>query len=248
MTKAEIKKKHPEHSMKIKDGKEKTKKIDLKDIIVEGKTTENNKEKKVEKVKAESIDNDEEPSWYHYLIVLVVIAVIIFGIMFLINLGNPDETIKGEKNGLFYTFKYNYDGTDYNIHFRTDEMTLINEDLLIEPTLEDILNSNNLTMMFYNINGTDNSQLTIGSSFLTSFLTGVHNMKFADFVSVEKEDFNCNGSTLGNKFILIDPSSNREGIFYNKTNGCIQFETYNASRTILLTEKFVYNSISVEDE
>jgi len=127
-------------------------------------------------------------------------------------------------------------------------MTLINENLIIEPELVDILNSNNITMMFYNLNGTDNSKVAIGSSFLTSFLTGVHDMEFADFLSVNKTDFNCNNSTLGNKYILVDPYSNREGIFYNQTNGCIRFETYNPSRTILLTEKFVYNLISEDEE
>jgi len=232
MTKTEVKKKHLKKTKKVEDVK-----------------SEKIKSEKVEKVEAESVDDlkDDEPSWYHYVIILAVIALVFFGIMFLIEMGKPEMKINGEKEGLFYKYEYNFSNRMYNVYFRTDEMTLIETQIPIELSLDEMLNSRNISMLFVNYNGTDNGKVGIGASFLTSFLTGVHNMNFARIESVNESEFNCNNSTIDSKIILFKPYSKREGIFYNLENGCIEFETYQANRTLLLTEKFVYYNI-IENE
>ena len=161
-----------------------------------------------------------------------------------------DKTIQEEKEepkttqSTFQTMRYTYDNKPYNIHLRTSQETLKNEEIKTEVKLEEIIDSTDLTMLFQEVNGIDNSKLAKGSTFLTSFLSGVHDMKFVDFRTVENDKLNCDESTLEHKYILFKPYSNREGIFYNEVNGCMIIETKKADRLIFLTEKFVYDIIT----
>lgn len=201
-----------------------------------------------ENKKTKKKDSDE-PSWYHYLIVLVVIGLIVFGIVGLSNLNKSGkneitqvDNSTGEKV-IFHKYKYEYNGKTINIAFRNTEEVLYDFQLNSEVDLKDILNSQHLNMMFYEYNGTDNGYVGIGSGFLTSFLTVVHNMHFDKIETVDKENFTCNNSTPENKYLLFDPYSDREGIFYDLETGCVKFETYDAKRMILLTEKLVYDNV-----
>ena len=161
---------------------------------------------------------------------------------------NIDTTIKEKveikkptpQKTTFYKKEYIYDSKSYNIQLRTEEEILKNKEITLEVDMADIVDSESITMLFQKMDGYASTQVTIGSSFLTSFLSGIHDTKFADFREETQDKFNCDKSTLENKYILFMPYSNREGVFYDKTNGCITFETSDSSRTIILTEKLAY--------
>ncbi len=104
-----------------------------------------------------------------------------------------------------------------------------------------MLNTLNFSRTFFIYNGTDNGQVAVTSIKVRNFLKYVYNVNF-DGVFYFNES-NCSNSNLNSKVMVFDINSTRNGVFYNKKNGCVTFETTSAKNIVLLGDKFIYEMI-----
>lgn len=203
------------------------------------------KEKEVvEDVEVLTEINDDEPSWYHYLLVFVIMGLIflgIYGIYYFVEGKNFSEPINNQSVLIKYPYKVG--NITYNLYFENSFEELENMDVEFNLNKLDLLNTQTFTMSFLEYNGTDNGQVSKGSTKLVSFLRLVYNFKFDEGSFVMHNVTNCTSSSLENKVIVFNPYSDKEGVFYNSTNGCIEFLTYNATHTVDLVDKFMYEII-----
>ena len=184
---------------------------------------------------------DDEPSWYHYLIVIIVIGAI-FGLAY----GGyyfftENDTNNFENKTMLYKYPYKVGNVTYNLHFESSLEDLSNMKYTIEPQKIDILNTINFRLSFMQYNGTDNGEVSKGSTKLASFLRHVHHYKFTNESFVNYNKTNCSSSTKRNKVIVFDPYSETNGVFYNETNGCIRFSTNDPQKMVDITDKFIYD-------
>lgn len=205
----------------------------------------------VEKVNAEDVAQDDEPSWYHYLIVLLIMAAIIFipwGIYTLYeNSIDTDLNISNNNSNLVLTkFPYKKGNITYNLYFHNSILEIEGMNFPVQVNKLDLLNTQNFIMAFDIYNGTDNGEVTRGSTKMTSFLSTVYRFKFGENSFVRINQTNCENSTLNMKVITYNPYSNREGIFYNQSNGCIQFETNEPTHIVDLVDNLIYGVVTSE--
>lgn len=200
---------------------------------------------KVEKVDAELI-NDDEPNWYHYLIVLLIFASV-FGVLYVGYTFFYEEEVQIPSNSSVLT-KYPYikGNITYNLYFHNSISEIENMSFPVQVDKLDLLNTKNFIMAFDEYNGTDNGEVTRGSTKMVSFLRTVYRFKFAQGSFVRVNETNCLNSTLSSKVIIYDPYSSREGVFYNETNGCIKFETSEPTHLVDLVDKLIYEVVTSE--
>ncbi len=201
------------------------------------------KKKKVEKVKAEKADDSGEPSWYHYVIVLLTFAGLFALAYYSYQFFEDETTINESIKVVFYTYPYKQGETTYNIKFRTapDELDSLN--YTIEPNKMDILNTDEFTFVFLDYIGTDNGEVSKGSTMLLSTLRQIFDFNFEqdNFKMINETD--CTQSTLSHKIILFNPYSNTTGVYMDE-NGCLEFLTDDPKIMPTLVDKFVYNLIT----
>lgn len=193
-------------------------------------------------------ESDEEPSWYHYVIVLLVL----FGIIGLLYGGfeiydkyysAPNQEIGNMSTT--YNYPYKVGNITYNIQMNYPIETIKNFTYPLEVSKYDILNSIELIMTFKEYNGTDNGKVTIAGSKLTTFFKRVYHFSFEPEVNFKTfNETTCLNSTKQNKVIIYDIYSNKSGVFYDKDSGCIEIQAQNAEEIIKITDYFMYNLIN----
>lgn len=212
------------------------------------------KSKKVEKVSAESIVKDDEPSWYHYLIVIVVFILVGSGIYytydFIENFGEVDIPLDNLTNitkpAELFNYPYKVGNVTYNIKFHNSIEDIESMDYIIEPNRMDILNTISIDMSFYDYNGTDNGQVSTGSTTLLSFLKLVYHFNFDAESFKMYNETNCSDSSMRDKIIMFNPYVNQTGVFMDD-NGCIEILSDEPAKIVDLVDKFIYTLVK-EDE
>ena len=149
------------------------------------------------------------------------------------------------KNDKHVKIKYPYikDNVTYNLYFHNTIEDIKNMNFPIEITKQNLLNTQNFIMSFDTYKGNTNGEVGIASTKLVSFLQFVYKYDFNQSSFKRITEFDCSDSTKQNKIITFNPKSDREGIFYNQTNGCIQFETQNPKHMADLIDKLIYEYI-----
>ena len=195
--------------------------------------------KPVEKVEAKDVSKkDNEPSWYHYLLVLLIFAGVVgvFWVGYVFFVEDNDSSPSGP---IMYKYVYKVGNVTYNLYFESQISELDKMDVVIEPSKYDVLNTVNFMMAFLEYNGSDNGQIAKGSTKLTSFLKFVYSFNFGNESFLKIDEISCENSTRKNKVIVFDPYQNVTGIFMDE-NGCIEFVTDDPKKMVGLVDKFIY--------
>lgn len=187
--------------------------------------------------------DDGEPSWYHYVIIFLVLGGIlgVFYGGFEIYDKYYGEEISFDPLSTTFNYPYQVGNITYNIqmHYPIDEIKKSNYS--IEVSRLEILNSIELIMSFDDYNGTDNGKVTIAGSKLTTFFKKVYHFSFDAETNFKKfNESNCETSDKQNKVIMYNPYSNRSGVFYNSETSCIEILSQNADEIVKVTDYFMY--------
>ena len=209
-------------------------------VIVSKKEVEEDLKKKPIKKKD---PKEDEPSWYHYLIVLgaffTVFAVIYFAFeIFDTQDANPQVLTQT------YPYEHKVGNVTYSINFHYPLEELLVTSYPIEVNEQDFFNSITMRIGFLEYNGTDNGRVTIASSKMVSLLKGVYHFQFPveRFVRFN-ETMSCLNSTSSDKILVYNPYSNRNGVFIDE-NSCITVEATNADELVKVNDKFIFNLIA----
>ena len=184
---------------------------------------------------------EEEPKWYHYVIVLSIIAAIV-GVFYL-------------SYQIFFDKKCHFSGSlidYYKLEYKNEQgeskyycswhtkSTLENFKLHYEINLPDLLNAENL---IYTRNLEDeNSKGDLKHSQLNTQTQITFNYGIKTLTDEKYQSYTCKNSTKKNKVVHFK-KSNKTGVYYNKQNGCISFEAKNISQMPLIVEKIIYELI-----
>lgn len=212
---------------------------------------EKKKEKAVAEKVAAPIEKSDEPSWYHYVIILLVFSGIILafvlGFSYFEDKDNVSPNGKVEpKRPTFYNYDYQLGQTTYHLKFRTDPEVLKDLDYVIEPTKMDLLNTKDFIFAFNEYNGTDNGEVSKGSSMLISTLKLVYKFKIPVENIVLFNETNCSSSNEDYKMIVFDAYSNVTGVFMDEDTYCIHIETQDPKDMSKLVDKFIYDIVNEE--
>ncbi len=205
--------------------------------------------KEIEK-EAKSIEIKEdsgEPSWYHYVIVFLVFfaAIGIFYGAFEVYDNFFGDTKNVEDLKKTYIYPYKLGNTTYNVEFHYPIDELVQMTYPIEVSTLDLINSIEIINSFYEYNGTDNGKVTVTASKITSFFKRVYFFSFdADVNFKSINESNCTTSTLRDKVIIYDPYSDKNGVFYNESNGCIQVLSQTPDDLIKVGDYFIFSLIN----
>ena len=193
-------------------------------------------------------ESDDEPRLYHYAVVILIIVGIFFGMYFSFNLysqyfgGDEVENVNGST---LYMYSHKIANVTYNLKFHSPVSDFESSNLITEPEKIDVLNTRELIFTFKEYNGSDNGKVTVTSGFLLSFFRNVYAFSFNPEENVKLfNESNCNTSNKSYKVVIFDPYSEREGVFYNETNGCITIESQTPERLIFVGEKFAYDILN----
>lgn len=173
--------------------------------------------------KKEDSEIEEQPSWFHYVIIVGVLAIILFGIylVFEINDRNSTPDINQTANESdVYIYKYTQGNITYNIELNAPLADLEKYNFTIEPTKYDVLNTVNFKFSFDTYNGTDNGQVSLSAIKLRRFLDKIYFFNFdANKSFVKTDEITCENSTQSRRVVLFQPRSNESGVFI-EDNGC----------------------------
>jgi len=214
--------------------------------MVENKK-EDSKIKKEFTSKIKKSKKDEEPSWYHYLIVILVFVLIFFAISnfnFFYNKVVPVQINQNITKLPVYKYTHEENGKKYNFEFNSPVDELKNYNVPIEVSKYTMLNSKEITFSFQNYSKLDNKDISISSVKLMRLLKYYFHFSFNKGNFQMSSNFSCLNSTLDNKVLTFNPYQNKSGVFYNQTNGCIKVYS-NSSRGVLkVTDKFLFDLVN----
>ncbi|MCA9486284.1 MAG: hypothetical protein H6500_01045 [Candidatus Woesearchaeota archaeon] len=193
---------------------------------------------------------ESEPSWYHYLIVLFIFACVagIFYLAFSMYQMHESTQTPTTEDPFTYPHAYKVGNVTYNIHFHKPFDELAKLTYPLEVSKIDLLNSRELIFGFSYYNGSDNGQVTTAASMLQSFFAQVYFFSFekeVNFVRINESD-PCLNSTVQNKYLVFQPYSERSGIFYTPSNGCILVEAQSPEELVTVADYWLYNLIEAK--
>jgi len=197
-------------------------------------------------VEKKSKSDSKEPSWYHYLIVIIIFGLIFMGIYYITNPSNSSPIIVNNNVTKMQTYKYVHEenGKTYNFEFHSPVVELNSYKVPVGVTKYDLLNSKSITFSFLNYSTSDNKFISISSVKMMRLLKYYFNFNFNKNNFQMSSNFSCLNSTLENKVLTFNPYRNSTGVFYNKTNGCINIYS-NSSRGVLkVTDKFLLDLVN----
>lgn len=198
-------------------------------------------EKKVSKKKVE----DDEPSWYHYVIVLLVIFGVFGVLYFVFEVYDSNSKVSGKDDlddfAKTYNYPYKVGNVTYNIKFDYPVDEIVQGEVLIEPTKLDLLNTVRMHMVFYEYNGTDNGKVTVAATKFYSFFSNVYHMGFGENMMINESS--CENSSLKDKVVVFDIYSDRTGVFYDENNGCVRVESEKVEDFVLVLDSLLYSLV-----
>jgi hypothetical protein len=211
----------------------------------------NSKIKKGEpKVVEDKVEVDEEPSWYHYVIVLLVFFAIVYGVFFLYHFFTV-QSYEDVKNSEEYVAKYYYKhkigNVTYNIQITLPEEDILNLKYHNDISHFDLLNSYKYTFLFENYTGGDNGFVTISSIKLRRFLSTIYFANFNNESFKEVPEISCKNSTFSKRVITFRVNQNVSGIFEDE-NGCIIFSSRSAKELPLVVDYALLSVLKEEEE
>jgi hypothetical protein len=207
-----------------------------------------NKEEIEKEAKSMKVKEDEgEPSFFHYAgVLLVIIGIItVFYVSFEVYENFFGEDLVVEDLKKTYIYPYKLGNTTYNIEFHYPITELVGLNYPLEVTDLDLINSVEIINSFSEYNGTDNGKVTVTASKITSFLKRVYFFSFEADVNFKMiNESNCTTSTKRDKVILYNPYSDKDGVFYNESNGCIQVLASSPDNLIKVGDYFIFSLIN----
>lgn len=209
--------------------------------------------KKVSNIKEKKITNkqkdnqNDNPSWYHYVFVLFCFFLIIYGIILIYDFYEKRYFLEKQENIsnlILHNIEYKVGNVTYNLNFRNSREDLKNSNIIIQPTKIDVLNTLRFNFSFLNYSSQDNLEVLKASTLFVRFLGRVYKFQFNSNDFNNFENLNCSLSNNDYKVVVFNPYSKKEGIFFNKSNGCIEFLTNDSKRMNFLVEKFIFELIN----
>jgi len=207
------------------------------------------------KIKKEVVDkeisikkvDDNEPSWYHYVIVLLFFGSVFWVVWFAFSFYDEQPIdIHNSSNVVLHKYPYVVGNVTYNIYFQNSVDEIESMDFVVEPNKLDVLNTRRFVMSFMDYNGADNGEVTKSSTKVISFLKNVYRFKFDKDSFKMINESNCSTSSINYKVVLFNPYSNVTGVFYNNSNGCIEFLADSPDKIVSLSDKFIYDVINAK--
>lgn len=209
--------------------------LNIEKEVVSNKPKHNSQNKQVE----------DEPSWYHYVIVLILFFGFFAGIYYFAFGNENSQDNQGNiylKNNT-YIYKHVVGNKTFNIEFENSLYKLDNYDMENQVNVEDIWSSNNIYLSFDIYNGTDNKYVSTTSVKIMKLFKYLYGFDIGTENILDYSNYTCLNSTIDNKIITFNPYSNRDGVYYNSSNGCIQIESINVEDFILVGDKFLYGLV-----
>ena len=232
--------------------KKNSKDLEDKKSLKKSEKIERVKGEKIEKVKPEKVLlEDDEPSWYHYVIILGVFFGTILGVYFgyeYYDMKKKDNLENYEPLRETFIYDYKVGNITYNLEFHNTFDYIERHNIIVEVTKENIWESRNITFAFYEYNGTDNRYVSTASVKFMKLLKYVYNINFDDTNSFKMiSEVNCSTSTVKSKVVVFYPYSDKNGVFYNETNGCIEVLSRTPKEMVLVEDTLMYNLIVKEN-
>lgn len=211
--------------------------------------------------------NNSEPSWYHYVIVLLVFVLIFIGIyhFFIVNndsnnsnlnsgeisnhvVVNENGTILNTSSNINEIFSnvYKFEtelstGTKINLDLNSPVSELKDWNITLGLNKFDLLNSKNISFSFMSYDNSDDNFLISKSAIkFMRFLRYVYGIKFSPNNFASDDIINCSTSSIEDKVFVFDPYLNESGIFYNETSGCVIVGSDSAVGILKVLDKYMY--------
>lgn len=191
--------------------------------------------------------SNDEPSWYHYFIVLFFIFIFFVGINYFLN-GYSDSSVAVTGVNLTnsssklqeYSYSYEEAGKIYNFKFNSPVSVLKSYNVTNQLYKYDLLNSKSITFIFGEYKGLDNKYVSISSVKFMRFLKSYFNVGFTSDNFKMNSNYSCLNSTLNNKMVFFNPYSNSTGVYYNNMSGCILINAKTPLGLVEVTDKLMY--------
>jgi hypothetical protein len=240
-----MKKNKSEDKDKKENKKNLNKNSDKKPIENKDKRKEDNKiHEKEEETKN---INDDEPEWYHYIIALILLSVIVVGFFYGLSYFDSTKVVKNQSYYVDNPYSINYSLLNYSfrVEYNSPFENITHPKFPIEIIPNDIWKSNKITFQFMHYNGTDNKYVMKVSVKLMQLFRHLYGIPFdVNSSFVELNSTYCVNSTPENKVILFNPYSNKTGVFYNKTDGCILIESKKPLNFVLVGDSLIYRLLN----
>lgn len=193
---------------------------------------------------SKKVEVDEEPRWYHYLIVSIIFIGVFVGLFFILDYFE-NEHAKNSGKVILYDYDFEINGNDASIQFYNPVEDIEEMNFNIGISKYDLLDSSEIYLSFAEYGGTENGDLAKTSTRLLSFLIKIYRMDLdpKKHVVLEK-DFSCLNSTPNVKVIEFNPYSDTNEVTYDEETGCIRFLTDDSKKMAALGDKFFYTLIN----
>ncbi|MEC8338988.1 MAG: hypothetical protein VXZ40_00055 [Nanoarchaeota archaeon] len=204
------------------------------------------KKKDIVEKKSQNLPNtqeEESPSWYHYVIILLVVFGVIWGISFLINMFDSTQELDVvdviNEQTQTYSYTHVVGNVTYSIELVDTLANLEKLDYPIEPNFMDILNTASFKFVFNEYNGSDNGQVTLSATKLRRYLSTVHFVRFDsdDFQTID--NLSCVNSTSVQRVVLFEVNSSLETGVFEEENGCLRVVANRAIEMPYLMDLFI---------
>jgi hypothetical protein len=193
-----------------------------------------------------NIKDDEssvEPEWYHYLIIIGILFLLGY-LIYYFTLPKEEIIIKDQNYFVDHPYKKTYEisGKKFNIEYNSPFENISNPNFQINLNKENIWETEKFIFAFYEYNGTDNKYVMKSSVKLMQLFRYVYGLNFdkdSSFIKINSSI--CENSTIKEKIVVFDPYSNKTGVFYNETNGCISLESQKPIDIVLVGDSLIYS-------
>lgn len=187
----------------------------------------------------------DEPSWYHYLIVLGVLVGIFLFFYFGYNYYDDNYVEKPNiTSNVTYKYPYTVGNITYNIYFHSPVDDIEKSDYKIQLKKSDMLTTADFTFVFKDYNGTDNGEVSVAAGKLMRFVETVYGFNVSSDDITHFNETTCANSTTLEKVVVFDPYKNENGVFFERKTGCIKVYTDAAHKQVEVIDKLIYTMIN----
>ncbi len=208
-------------------------------IIVSEKEIE--KELKIEKKSKKKPELEEEAEWYHYLIILGFLFLLLVFFYFGAELVKDKFFSDEIENNLSKTYPYTFmvGSTPYTIHFNLpiEEIEKLNYEIQINNF--DILNTKSFKFAFEENEFEGSGYITVAAGKLLSFIKARYFFSFDDTSFNLLNQINCSNSNLADRVIVFLPNSDINGVFVEE-NFCVEFKSETPEKMLLVVDKLIF--------